>query len=130
MANDSPDETAEKDRGEQVAEAAGGLEPLKPRGENAVRYAYAYLTLLILLPLVGLAVGVYLDLIALNVTVSVEAALGQAVEWLTLGLVVAFLLWTFVQIVRVTGIGFISSLIGAVARAADNYELPQEDDEQ
>lgn len=106
--------------------AGSSLEPLKPGGEGSVWYAYAYLTLLILGPIAALAVGVWTGLIDLDLTVTAEVALGTALTWLAQGVVVVFLLWTFIQLVRVTGIGFMRGLVSAAARIAHNYELPEE----
>jgi hypothetical protein len=79
-----------------------------------------------LLPVLGLALGVYTGLIDPALTVQASPDLSTAAEWLAQGLVVAFLFWTYVQVQRVTGVGFIQGIIGTVARIADNYELPNE----
>jgi nitrate reductase NapE component len=102
------------------------LEPLRPGGEQSVWYAYAYLSLLVLLPLLSLAVALYTGLVTLEATLTVSPDLSTPAEWLAQGLVVVFLLWTFIQIVRVTGVGFIEGLVQSLARIADAYELPGE----
>lgn len=102
------------------------LEPLRPGGEGSVWYAYAYLSLLLLLPLLSLAVALWTGLVTLDATLTISPDLSTPAEWLAQGLVVVFLLWTFIQIVRVTGIGFVRGLIESIARIADAYELPGE----
>jgi len=124
--------TADSDPKQEQDSAAGSedlgrdLRPLRPGGRYAKAYAYLYLTALVLVPVLGVAVGASTGLIDLALTVEASPDLSVAVEWLVQGLVVAFLFWTFVQVVRVTGVGFIQGIITAVARIADNYELPAE----
>lgn len=101
------------------------LAPLKPGGAKSVAYAYVYLTALILTPIVALGVGVFVGLIDIDLMLSFNAELGFAVEWLVTGLVIVFLFWTAVQVIRVTGIRFVSRLISVGARIADNYQLPE-----
>ena len=120
------DQEQEQDSAADSGGMGSGLRPLRPGGQYATAYAYLYLTALVLLPVVGVALGAYTGLIDLALTVQASPDLSVAVEWLIQGLVVAFLFWTFVQVVRVTGVGFIKGIITAVARIADNYELPGE----
>lgn len=106
--------------------AADELQPLKGSSGGATWYAYAYLTALLLAPVLALVGGVALGYIQPDITLRFDAQLGFVVEWLAAGLAVVFLFWTFVQVVRVTGIGFVRGVVGAVARIAHNYELPGE----
>jgi hypothetical protein len=102
------------------------LQPLKPGKPWQVSFAYAYFVGLILLVVTGFSVALYLGIIELHASLSFQVDLGWVVEYLAAILLAAFALFTFVQIVRITGIGFIRGLIRAIARIADNYELPGE----
>jgi len=124
--SNTPDTNDTQESAADTESVGSGLRPLRPGGEYATAYAYLYLTALVLLPVAGVALGAYTGLIDLALTVQARPDLSVAVEWLVQGLVVVFLVWTFVQVVRVTGVGFITGLITAVARIADNYELPGE----
>lgn len=126
----TPNTDQEQDSAADSGDVGSSLRPLRPGGEYATAYAYLYLTALVLLPVVGVALGAYTGLIDLALTVQASPDLSVAVEWLVQGLVVAFLFWTFVQVVRVTGVGFIKGIITAVARIADNYELPGEPEQE
>jgi len=98
-----------------------------PAGHGAwgLTYAYLYITVLIAVLIGGAWYATRIGLINLEVTVTVNPNLGWVAEILTGGLVVLFLVWTFAQMVRVTGGGFITSVIETVASIADSYELPQ-----
>ncbi len=76
--------------------------------------------------MVGLLAAVLLGWVELEATVTLSPDLSTPATWLAQGLVVVFLVWTFVQVVRVTGVGFIQGLVSTVARIAHNYELPGE----
>lgn len=102
------------------------LQPLKPGEPWQVSFAYAYFVGLILLVVTGFSLALYLGIIELQASLSFQVDLGWVVEYLAAILLAAFALFTFVQIVRITGIGFIRGLIRAIARIADNYELPGE----
>jgi hypothetical protein len=103
-----------------------GLQPLKPGKPWMVQFAYAYFILLILGIVGAAAASMWLGIIELNAQFTFQADLGWLVEYLAAGLLAVFLLFTFVQFVRITGIGFIRGLIGTIARIAHNYELPEE----
>lgn len=104
----------------------GGLKPLKPGKPWQVKFAYAYF-LLIFIGVVGsLAASMWLGYVDIQATFTFQAELGWVLEYLALGLVAVFLLFTFIQVVRITGIGFIQGLVRTIARIAHNYELPGE----
>jgi ABC-type Fe3+ transport system permease subunit len=103
-----------------------GLRPLRPGEDWEDWYAYLYLSALLLLPLLAALIAVLTGIVQVDATVTVSPDLSTPVRWLVQGLVVIFLFWTFVQIIRVTGIGFIQGLIQSIARIADSYELPGE----
>lgn len=119
----------EQEQGDS-GETGSRLRPLRPGGWSETAYAYGYLTLLVLLPVVALVAAVYFGVVDLQATVTISPDLSTPARWLAQGLVALFLVWTFVQVVRVTGIGFIQGLVGTVARIAHNYELPGEQQEQ
>ena len=125
QADEVPDDSQQQPDDE---DAGSRLRPLRPAGWSATAYAYAYLTLLVLLPVGALVAAVYFGIVDLEATVTLSPDLSTPATWLAQGLVVLFLVWTFVQVVRVTGIGFIQGLVGAVARIAHNYELPQQNE--
>jgi hypothetical protein len=102
------------------------LQPLKPGKPWQVSFAYAYFVGLLALVVGGFGVSVYFGILDLQASFTFQANLGWVVEYLAAIMVGAFGLFTFVQIVRITGIGFIQGLTRAVARMADNYELPGE----
>ena len=108
----------------------GGLQPLKPGKPWQVQFAYAYFVLLIILVIGSLGASVYFGLIQIQATLTFQASLGWVMEYLAAGLVAVFLLFTFVQVVRITGIGFIQGLMGTIARIAHNYELPSPPDSE
>lgn len=102
------------------------LQPLKDGPQWQVSFAYAYFVILILGVIGGIAASIYSGLIQIQATFTFQANLGWVLEYLAGGLLVIFLLFTFVQVVRITGIGFIRGLINSLARIADSYELPPE----
>jgi hypothetical protein len=102
------------------------LQPLKPGKPWQVSFAYAYFVGLLALVIGGFAVSIWLGIIDLQATFTFQANLGWVIEYLAGIILATFALFTFVQVVRITGIGFIQGLIRAIARIADNYELPGE----
>jgi len=90
------------------------------RGGTA--YALAYLTGLFTLPIVATVAAVYFGYVTPDVTVQATVNLSTPLTWLAHGLVVVFLLWTALQIVRVTGVGFWARVIDIVAEIADSYQ--------
>jgi hypothetical protein len=104
----------------------GGLQPLKPGKPWQVSFAYAYFVLIIVLVVGGFAASIWLGIVNLQATFTFQANLGWVLEYLAVVLLAAFALFTFVQVVRITGIGFIQGLMSTIARIAHNYELPGE----
>jgi hypothetical protein len=104
----------------------GNLQPLKPGKPWQVSFAYAYFVGLLALVIGAFAVSYWLGIIDLQATFTFQADLGWVIEYLAGIILVTFALFTFVQIVRITGIGFIRGLMRTIARIADNYELPGE----
>ncbi|MEF8881996.1 MAG: hypothetical protein V5A34_05665 [Halapricum sp.] len=85
-------------------------------------YAIAYLTLLFVLPIVATIAAVHYGYVTPDVTVTATVDLTTPLDWLAKGLVVVFLLWTALQIVRVTGVGFWARVADVAAEIADNYQ--------
>jgi len=108
----------------------GGLKPLKPGKPWQVQFAYAWFVLLILVLIGGFGASIWLGIVNIQATFTFQASLGWVLEYLVAGLVAVFLLFTFVQVVRITGIGFIQGLMSTIARIAHNYELPQQNTEE
>lgn len=98
------------------------LKPLKKGDAWQTGYAYLYLTVLIFGPVAITALAAFAGLVELDLSITASPDLGFAIEWLIGGVTIVFLLWTLVQVVRVTGVRFINSL----ARIAHNYELPSQ----
>lgn len=111
---------------ETVEDAAQEVED--PEGSKT--YSYGYLTSLFL-GLVGLGVvSVYFGYVTPDITVNATLNAGWIVEYFAAGLGALFLLWTFAQIANITGMNFISGIIGVIARIADNYSLPEKEDDK
>lgn len=88
-------------------------------------YSYAYLTGIAVL-IASILYGVY-DLvksgvIETDVAVSLNANLGWVAEYAVLGLVILMLIWTVIQIMRITGTSFWNKLFDSIANVADSYE--------
>lgn len=94
---------------------------IKTAGPWGVRYAYLYLTFLILAPLTGVAYAAYAGWINPSVSVSLNAELGWIMEYAIAALVALFILWTFAQVVRVTGFGFIKKTTRFATDLMDGY---------
>jgi ABC-type Fe3+ transport system permease subunit len=122
----SDQEADDEQEQEDTGSPGSALRPLRPGGWSETAYAYAYLTLLVVLPVAALVGAVYFGVVNLEATVTLSPDLSTPAQWLAQGLVVVFLVWTLVQVVRVTGVGFVAGLMGALARIAHNYELPGE----
>jgi len=97
--------------------------------EGSKTYSYAYLTGLFVVIVGGLAASVYFGYVTPDVEVTATLSIGWILEYAVAGMVALFFLWTFAQVSNITGMAFISGVVGAVARIADNYELPHERDE-
>lgn len=107
-----------------------GLRPLKPGKPWQVQFAYAYFVLLIIGVVGAFAASMWLGIIQIQATFTFQANLGWVLEYLAAILLAVFALFTFVQVVRITGIGFIQGLMSTIARIAHNYELPDSADIQ
>lgn len=108
-------------------EAAGSrLQGLKEGRPWERLYAYAYFTVLLLIIIGSLSISIWMGWIEPNVVINFQPDLGWVGEYFAGLLLVLFGVWSFIQLVRVAGIGFFRGLIGTIARIADNYELPQE----
>lgn len=111
---------------ETVEEAAQDVED--PEGSKT--YSYGYLTALFL-GIVGLGIAsIYFGYVEPNIVVNATLNAGWIVEYFVAGLGALFLLWTFAQIANITGMNFISGIIGVIARIADNYSLPEKEDDK
>jgi hypothetical protein len=98
---------------------------LEQRSKWELIYSYGYLSVL-LLAILGALYAVYRfvvsGVIETNISVSINANLGWVAEYAILGLVILFLIWTMIQILRVTGVSFWNKLFDSVANIADSYE--------
>jgi len=63
-----------------------------------------------------------------DIDVTASVSIGWVIEYTVAGLVGLFFFWTFAQVANIVGMGFIAGVIRIVARIADNYELPNPDD--
>jgi hypothetical protein len=115
---------------EDVQEAASELDEvemgeLNQRSKWELVYSYGYLSALLLV-VIGALYAVYRFLVSgvieTNIAVSINANLGWVAEYAILGLVILFLVWTSIQILRVTGVSFWNKLFDSIASIADSYE--------
>ncbi len=107
---------------ESIEDAAQEVDD--PEGNKT--YSCAYLSALFL-GIVGLGIAsVFFGYVEPNIVVNATLNAGWIVEYFVAGLGTLFLLWTFAQIANITGMNFISGLIGVIARVADNYSLPED----
>jgi len=109
---------------ESLESTVGAIED--PEGSKL--YSYAYLSALFAVIAGGLAASVYFGYLTPDVTVTATLSVGWVLEYAVAGMVALFFLWTFAQVSNITGMAFISGVVGTVARIADNYELPREDE--
>jgi hypothetical protein len=96
-----------------------------PQGSKT--YSYAYLTGLFVTVAAGLVAAVYFGYVTPDVDVVASVSIGWVLEYAVAGFVALFFFWTFAQVANIVGMGFISGVVGVVARIADNYELPNPD---
>jgi hypothetical protein len=87
-------------------------------------YSYAYLTALFALIVGGLIASIYFGLVTPDVEVTATLQIGWILEYTVAGIVVLFFFWTFAQVANIVGMGFISGVVGVVARIAHNYQMP------
>lgn len=102
----------------------GVLKP--PRGSKT--YSYVYISLVLLLILASGVGAVYYGFVQPDVDITVTMEVGWIVEYSIAGVVALLFLWTFAQMVNIIGVGFVTSLFSAIARIADNYSLPETED--
>jgi hypothetical protein len=112
------------DQSDDLEEQVDGVED--PGGSKT--YSYAYLTGLFALIVAGLAGSIYFGLVTPDVEVTATLQIGWILEYTVAGIVVLFFFWTFAQVANIVGMGFISGVVGIVARIAHNYEIPNADD--
>jgi len=111
---------------ESIEEAAQDVDD--PEGSKT--YSYGYLTALFL-GLIALGVAsVSFGYVTPDITINATLNAGWIVEYFAAGLAALFILFTFAQIANITGMSFISGLIGVIARIADNYSLPEDNDSE
>lgn len=113
--------------GEQVEEAADSLEEMDDEVSRGLRtYARAYITGLFLLIIVSFGVAVYFDYITVAVNLTADASVGWLVEYLAIGVVGAFLFFTFAM----TLISIPASFTAAVVRFAGGIVQAAEGDNE
>lgn len=116
---------------EQIDEAGNQLEEAGDSGGWPIRvYATLYLTGLIVA-----AAGVIVWLISsgtLDPTIEVSASLniGWLLEYAAIFFVGLFVFWTAAMVLIVLPGSIFGGLTSAIARIADSYQLPTQDDEQ
>lgn len=106
-------------------EEGGPLHDLEEPASSRT-YAVAYVTALIALPVIAVAVGTWLGWISVDLTVTADVSAGWLIEYGLAAAGALFFVYTAAQVVRAIGVGFTASLVSGLARMADNYELPKE----
>ena len=88
------------------------------------RYAYAYLTGLFALVVLAIAASIHFGLVTVDLRVTAAVNAGRVIEallWVVVGL---FGLFTTAQVI----IALPGSVLAALARIADNYQIPGNDE--
>lgn len=101
------------------------LPPIRRESKWERVYAYLYLTLFILAPIAAVVASVHFGLITIDTTIRATADVGFAVEILVTAAVIVFVLWTFLQLGRVAGIGFFNRLFEGAAIVFDNFDYEE-----
>ena len=120
--SDSDQIDAVDDAGEHMEQADEDV----TRGQRW--YAKAYLTALFAVIIAGLTAAVYFGIVQPEFIITAEASIGWVLEYLVMGVVALFLLWTAAMILIALPGSFVSGIMSAVARIADAYELPTDDE--
>lgn len=110
---------------DQVDEAGEQLEDATEDVTHGTRwYARTYLTVLFGLLVAGVVASVHFGLLTPNLTVTATVDVGYLLEYLAVGVVAIFLLWTAAMVLVALPGEFLSGVLSAAARIADAYELP------
>lgn len=112
------------------SDPGSSLRPLRSGSGREVAYAYIFLTALFVVPIGGTAIAIWAGYFTPDITITANPDISGPLQLLAWGLAGAAVVWVFIQLVRVAGIGFIRGLISTVARVADAYELPQDTDQE
>lgn len=95
---------------------------------GSTTFARAWLVALFALPVIGLVAGIATGYITPSLSVTASADLTTPLTWLAQGYVIIFLVFTAIQVIRLTGLQFWSQVGTAVARLMDGYEMPDSQD--
>ena len=115
------------DRQEQVDRAADNLGDAADSGGRTLRvYAALYLTVLFVGMAGAAAASVYFGFVSPSITVTAEVSVGWLLEYLAIGLVALFLVFTAAMVLLLLPGNFVSGTTRAIARIADAYEIPEE----
>lgn len=95
---------------------------------GSTTFARAWLVALFALPVIGLVAGIATGYIDPQITATATVDLTTPLAWLAKGLVVVFLAFTAIQVIRLTGLQFWSRVGTAAARLMDGYEMPDSQD--
>lgn len=114
---------------EQVDEAAETLGDASNAGGSRIRfYAKLYLTVLFGGALLSLVVAVWTGIIDPSLSVSASVQIGWLVEYVLIGFAALFFVWTASMLLIALPGAFVSGAVSAIARIADAYELPNNDE--
>lgn len=115
---------------ETVDEAADELEQAGENvGDRTVWFARGYVVLLLLIIVGAAAALVWTGVVEVgSLVVGGEVQVGTAAEWLVQGLVLLFLIFTGAAVLISFPFNFWARLLSTVARIADAYELPGDED--
>lgn len=91
-------------------------------------YAKAYLTVLFF-GIVGFFVAaLWVGFIDLNLTLTASVSVGWVVEYLIVAVAAVFVIWTAAMVLVALPGSFISGVVSAIARIADAYQMPDDDE--
>jgi hypothetical protein len=117
MSTSDPDTDDDDGRVPDLPELPGG-------GPWERRFAYLWLTALVVVPVAGFVALVTFGFVSVDVTLQANADVAWVVEYTVAALAAIFVVFTFLQVARVAGVGFLNGLAEAVVTVVDNYERP------
>lgn len=114
---------------DQVDEAAERLDEAQQDVSRGLSwFARVYLVTLFATIVAGVVLLVYLGFVQFGFTFQATVDIGWLLEYLAIGLVALFLLWTGAMVLVALPGSFVAGTIRGIARIADAYELPNRDD--
>lgn len=112
-----------QDIGEQTAQELEDADDDVTRTQRW--FAKSYLTVLFALLISAIGLSVYLGIVSPSITIEAHADIGWIIEYLTLFLVLAFVVFTTAMILIALPGSIVGAMVRTVARIADNYEMPE-----